>query len=130
MKLVKVLAILISRNFFLRWLDQTTLLLKWDPPRDEGGRSDTQYRVECPLCSAAAVMTPKSPTSQTSVTVNNLQPGATYKIRVLAINGVSGLSVENDNYAEISAYSNSESRASIGKCLCKQSWPANRTRNS
>ena len=87
-------------------------MLKWDPPLDEGGRSDTQYKVACPQCTAAVVMTPKSPSSQNSVTINNLQPGSTYKIRVLAINGVSGLSVAHDNFAEISAYSSSESKAS------------------
>jgi len=96
-----------------RWLDQTTLLLKWDTPSNEGGRSDTQYRVECPLCSAAVVTTPKSPSSQTSVTVSNLQPGATYKMRVLALNGVSGLSVANDNYAEIQAFSNADSQSAV-----------------
>ena len=84
-----------------------------DPPLDEGGRSDTQYRVECPLCSAAVVMTPKSPNAQTSVTVANLQPGATYKIRVLAINGVSGLSVANDNFAEVQAFSNADSQSAV-----------------
>ena len=84
-----------------------------DTPLDEGGRSDTQYRVECPLCSAAVVVTPKSPSSQTSVTVSNLQPGATYKIRVLALNGVSGLSVANDNYAEIQAFSNADSQSAV-----------------
>ena len=89
------------------------MLLKWDPPVDEGGRSDTQYRIECPQCSAAVVMTPRSPVSQNSVTITNLQPGATYKMRILALNGVSGLSVAQDNFAEISAYSNSESKASI-----------------
>ncbi len=96
-----------------RWLDQTTLLLSWDPPIDEGGRSDTQYRVECPLCSAAVLMTPKSPSAQTSVTISNLQPGSTYKIRILATNGVSGLSVNNDNYAEINAYSKGGGRGAI-----------------
>ena len=96
------------RDLTYRWLDQTTLLLKWEPPIDEGGRSDTQYRVECPLCSAAVVFTPQSPSSQTSVTMSNLQPGSTYKMRVLAINGVSGLSVANDNYAEVQAFSNGD----------------------
>ena len=67
---------------------------------DEGGRSDTQYRIECPQCSAAVVMTPRSPVSQNSVTITNLQPGATYKMRILALNGVSGLSVAQDNFAE------------------------------
>ena len=58
-------------------------------------------------------MTPKSPNAQTSVTVANLQPGATYKIRVLAINGVSGLSVANDNFAEVQAFSNADSQSAV-----------------
>ena len=101
------------RNLSYRWLDSGTLLLKWDPPLDEGGRIDTQYRVECPTCSAAVVMTPKSPSSQASVTITNLQPGSTYKFRVLAVNGVSGLSVANDNYDEITAFSDRQSSGAL-----------------
>ena len=101
------------RNLSYRWLDSGTLLLKWDPPVDEGGRLDTLYRVECPTCSAAVVMTPKSPSSQASVTITNLQPGSTYKFRVLAINGVSGLSVANDNYDEITANSDRQNSGAL-----------------
>ena len=99
------------RNITYRFIDETTLKLSWNPPRDEGARSDTTYKTEielssCPSCSTAVTFNPVQPSTQTHVTVSNLTPGVSYKIRVHANNGVSSLAGINhrknaNNYAEI-----------------------------
>ena len=99
------------RNITYRFIDETTLKLSWNPPRDEGARSDTTYKTEielssCPSCSTAVTFNPVQPSTQTHVTVSNLTPGVAYKIRVHANNGVSSLAGINhrknaNNYAEI-----------------------------
>ena len=83
-------------------MDKTSVQLSWNPPRDEGARSDTSYKVDielssCPSCATAVTFNPSQQTSQTSMTISNLTPGVIYKLRVYASNGVSSLG----NYTKI-----------------------------
>ena len=98
-------------------------MLTWDPPLDEGGRSDTQYKVECDVCSSLITFSPASPSSQSSVTLSHLQQGSTYTIRVFAINGVSNLSLENDNYAEVSVSTGSGAPSVVSNLMISDKKP-------
>ncbi|XP_077062821.1 ephrin type-B receptor 4a isoform X2 [Siphateles boraxobius] len=85
-------------------VNDTSLTLEWSEPLDSGGRSDLTYSVECRVCS-----TPRSPCvlcgdgvnyrpSQTGiqgrrVSIWGLRPHTTYSFTVMALNGVSALSV-------------------------------------
>merc|ERR1712223_770636 len=99
------------RNVTYRFIDKTTLQLSWNPPRDEGARSDTNYKVDmelssCPSCATSVTFNPSQETTQTTMTISNLTPGVIYKLRVYASNGVSSLAGINhrknaNNYAEI-----------------------------
>ena len=48
---------------FYRFLDPVTLQVQWDPPADEGARSDTTYKVDCDLCGSAVTFDPPSPSA-------------------------------------------------------------------
>lgn len=111
------------RNLTRRFLDQTTLILNWDPPLDEGGRSDTQYKIECDVCSNLITFSPASPSSQSSVTLSHLQQGTTYTIRVFSVNGVSNLSLENDNYAEVSVSTGSGAPSVVSNLMISDKKP-------
>ena len=111
------------RNLTRRFLDPNTLMLTWDPPLDEGGRSDTQYKVECDVCSSLVTLSPASPSSQSSVTLSHLQPGSTYTIRVFAVNGVSNLSLDTDNYAEVSVSTGSGAPSVVSNLMISDKKP-------
>ena len=90
------------RNLTFKFLDPTTLLVRWNPPLDEGARSDTTYKVDCLECGSGVVFEPPSPSMQTQVTLSNLKPASTYTLRVFATNGVSAQSLTSRaNYADI-----------------------------
>ena len=92
------------RNLTYKFLDATTLLVQWDPPRDEGARSDTTYKVECDACGSAVTFDPPSPSMQTKVTLSGLKPGTVYNLRVYATNGVSTQALRNsENFADVTA---------------------------
>jgi hypothetical protein len=67
--------------------------LAWQPPRDEGGRTDITYRVACtfPVHRAAKLIyTPaQDEIHSTFVRVQGVQPNTEYKFRVYSQNGVS-----------------------------------------
>ena len=88
------------RNVTYRFIDKTTMQITWNPPRDEGARSDTSYKVDielssCPSCATSVTFNPSQETSQTTMTISNLTPGEIYKLRVYASNGVSSLGKYN-----------------------------------
>merc|ERR1712223_1249264 len=99
------------RNVTYRFIDKTTLQLSWNPPRDEGARSDTNYEVDmelssCPSCATSVTFNPSEETTWATMAISNLSPGMIYKLRVYASNGVSSLAGINhrknaNNYAEI-----------------------------
>ena len=75
--------------FFFK--DTSSVVLTWEPPKDEGARSDTKYQVTCPNCPASRLKyVPNGETlSGTTVTVSGLYDGLTYTFRITAVNGVS-----------------------------------------
>ena len=83
-------------------LNGTTVRLYWLPPRDEGGRSDTKYKISCNLCSSKVHYDPPhSLFNQTSVVISGLDPGLAYKFQVAAHNGVSILASTKDTKSSI-----------------------------
>lgn len=70
--------------------------LEWQPPADEGARTDTSYEVRCTNCGEGGRPPPsfqpnRFPIAQTSVLVYGLQPGQSYTFAIRALNGVSDL---------------------------------------
>ncbi|XP_026110884.1 ephrin type-B receptor 4-like isoform X2 [Carassius auratus] len=86
-------------------VNDTSLTLEWSEPLDSGGRSDLTYSVECRMCPAPGV--PCAPCgdgvnyrpSQTGiqgrrVSIWGLRPHTTYSFTVMALNGVSPLTLQ------------------------------------
>jgi hypothetical protein len=121
----KVKVIILMRVFSVcrRFLDPTTLVLTWDPPSDEGGRSDTQYKVECDVCSLHIAFSPQFPNSQTNVTLSHLQQGSTYNIKIFAINGVTNISQDTENYAEVSVSTGSGAPSVVSNLMISDQKP-------
>eukprot|EP00095_Tigriopus_kingsejongensis_P002301 snap_masked-scaffold1442_size41114-processed-gene-0.3 protein:Tk02301 transcript:snap_masked-scaffold1442_size41114-processed-gene-0.3-mRNA-1 annotation:"ephrin type-b receptor 1-b isoform x9" len=71
-----------------------TIQLSWQPPSDEGARTDTQYEVQCLNCHGRlpSYRPRASELAQTSVLVHGLQLGQSYQFAIRALNGVSDLS--------------------------------------
>ncbi|XP_067826627.1 ephrin type-A receptor 2 [Heptranchias perlo] len=77
----------------------STVLLKWMPPSDTGGRSDVTYSVVCERCSwdtgsckpcePGVRFSRQSPFVETTVSVTELEPHTNYTFTVEARNGVS-----------------------------------------
>ncbi|XP_044524713.1 ephrin type-A receptor 10 [Gracilinanus agilis] len=110
-------------------LSRSTLLLRWSPPEDSGGRSDITYTVLCQRCgeddpgveqgqefgqgpeSAEGTCEPCGPSvsfvprqtglRERTVTLLHLLPHSRYTIRVAALNGVSGLGAGGTTYAQV-----------------------------
>ena len=92
------------RNLTVTKAHSTTATLSWNPPLDEGNRTDTRYKVFCNTCGSLVVFNPGDETfQQTSVTIKNLYPETSYQFHVFSLNGVSGLVEEEPRYAEILA---------------------------
>ncbi|XP_062889322.1 ephrin type-A receptor 2 [Mobula hypostoma] len=93
----------------------STVLLKWKPPSDTGGRSDITYSVTCERCTrdsgncqpceADVRFTRQSPFAETAVNVLELSPYTNYTFTVEARNGVSDQSLVH-SVAKVVAYVN------------------------
>ncbi|KAI4882003.1 hypothetical protein NFI96_024136, partial [Prochilodus magdalenae] len=83
-------------------INETTLLLEWDPPGDTGGRKDLTYNVVCRRCGGLGQ--PCDPCdsdvrfiprpvglTRTSVAVQDFMANANYTFQIEALNGVSGM---------------------------------------
>ena len=68
-----------------------TLFSAWDPPKDEGGRTDITYRVGCNDCAASSlVYNPSQDKINTNfVRIQNVEPNTQYRFRIYSQNGVS-----------------------------------------
>ncbi|XP_022665650.1 ephrin type-B receptor 1-B-like isoform X2 [Varroa destructor] len=90
------------QNLTFAFVDQSTVILVWNQPRDDGGRRDTTYRVRCDACGAQATYTPaQSGFNETRVTVSGLSPVTRYRFEVFAENGVTPVAGEELRKAEI-----------------------------
>jgi len=90
------------RNVTATKVSSDTVTLSWSPPRDEGGRSDTVYRLVCSSCGPEVHFDPESPTfAQTFVSVSSLSPNTDYKFEVIAENGVSSNAKELPQVSEV-----------------------------
>lgn len=87
-------------NLSETFVDQSSVLLSWLPPRYLGGRNDTFFRVSCDKCGTGVAYAPSQQGfSDTKVTVTGLSPVTTYTFKVYAENGVS--SFTTSKFAEI-----------------------------
>ncbi|XP_058853476.1 ephrin type-A receptor 7-like isoform X1 [Acipenser ruthenus] len=93
-------------------MKQSTVIIEWGPPEDSGGRGDISYSVVCSRCSGPSGQCEPCGSSvgfvpqQTglvdrTVTVVNLLPHTNYTFQVESLNGVSGLSPWQRQYAQI-----------------------------
>ncbi|OQR67293.1 ephrin type-B receptor 2-like [Tropilaelaps mercedesae] len=90
------------QNLTFAFVDQSTVILVWNQPREEGARRDTTYRVRCDACGAQAIYTPaQSGFNETRVTVSGLSPVTRYRFEVFAENGVTSVAGEELRKAEI-----------------------------
>ncbi|XP_063865644.1 ephrin type-B receptor 1-B-like isoform X8 [Scylla paramamosain] len=81
------------QNITVNFVDQSTVILAWQPPLNEGGRTDTLYRVVCDACGSHVSYYPPQMADErfnaTQVTISGLNPVTTYRFQVFAENGVS-----------------------------------------
>lgn len=92
-------------NLSLSYVDSSSLILQWQPPRFTGYRDDLSYKLVCLECDQQSLTS--SPSyfanfSETKCVLAGLQPSSSYRFLVYAMNGVSQLSQSGAQYSEIS----------------------------
>ncbi|KAK7789842.1 hypothetical protein R5R35_011236 [Gryllus longicercus] len=86
------------RNLTVNFVDQSTVMLSWQPPHFLGGRNDTVYRVKCNTSASGVIYSPKTVLfNSTEVRISGLNPVTTYQCQVFAENGVSELSGQSQS---------------------------------
>ncbi|XP_022236654.1 ephrin type-A receptor 7-like, partial [Limulus polyphemus] len=81
------------QSLLVSFVDQSTVILTWQPPIHSGGRNDTTFRVVCDACSNAVSYVPShTGFTETKVTISGLNPATTYGFQIHAENGVSSYS--------------------------------------
>ncbi|GLG93686.1 Tyrosine-protein kinase Fer [Gryllus bimaculatus] len=86
------------RNLTVNFVDQSTVMLSWQPPHFLGGRNDTVYRVKCNTSASGVIYSPKTVVfNSTEVRISGLNPVTTYQCQVFAENGVSELSGQSQS---------------------------------
>ncbi|XP_039306875.1 ephrin type-A receptor 4 isoform X14 [Solenopsis invicta] len=89
------------QNLTVNFVDQSTVILSWNAPHMQGGRSDTTYRVDCDSCSMGVKYIPNTEIfNDTKITITGLNAVTTYRFQVFAENGVSSL-VGKSEYVDI-----------------------------
>ncbi|KAK7082967.1 Ephrin type-A receptor 5, partial [Halocaridina rubra] len=92
------------QNITVNFFDQSTVVLAWHPPANDGGRTDTRYRVICEACGNHVSYSPQQMGEEsfnaTQVTISGLNPVTTYLFQVFAENGVSD-QARDPQYVEI-----------------------------
>ncbi|KAL3270488.1 hypothetical protein HHI36_021030 [Cryptolaemus montrouzieri] len=91
------------QNLSVSFVDQSTVILTWSPPENQGGRHDIRYRIKCDACSLGLVQySPSLPSfNETRITITGLNAVTTYRFQVFAENGVSHLSTKAPEFADI-----------------------------
>ncbi|CAG0878978.1 unnamed protein product [Darwinula stevensoni] len=92
------------QNLTVNFVDQSTVILSWNPPYNTGGRTDIRYRMECDTCDESVTYLPapagRESFNETKVTISRLRPVTKYRFQVYSENGVSDQSDES-NYVHI-----------------------------
>lgn len=86
----------VPTNLTLTALSSTSLRASWTAPTDNGGSAITNYAFELSTNSTTVYSVS---TTQTTLTINNLQPSTTYGARVAAINAIGQSPWTNTVYA-------------------------------
>ena len=99
------------RNAQKSFVNVTTVIITWTPPKDPGGRSDIYYEIECSRecskCSAncSDVKNHFRNKRETQLAVIGLQPLANYTILIYARNGVSEVANKTNNPLSVTIFS-------------------------
>ncbi len=98
-------------------VNETSLVLEWSDPRDQGGREDLLYNVICKKCLLERGICTRcddnvniSPRhlglTERHVTVRNLQAHTQYSFEIQAVNGVSNKSPHAPQFASVNITTN------------------------
>nr|XP_027221997.1 ephrin type-A receptor 4-A-like [Penaeus vannamei] len=105
------------QNVTANVLDQSTVILSWQPPVNDGGRIDILYRVICDACSNLVSYNPPQVAEEsyntTQVTISGLYPVTTYRFQVFAENGVSDQG-RDPQYVDITVTTEASVPAMVG----------------
>ena len=63
--------------------------ISWQPPADEGGRTDTFYNISYSKIQASTIYPEQEPINSTHYTLTELDPCSIYYVLVIAENGIS-----------------------------------------
>lgn len=90
------------QNLSVNFMDQSTVILSWNPPQNLGGRNDIFYRIECDACGTTVQYIPSTETfNDTRVTISGLSAVTTYRLQVFAENPVSKMSRNPPEFTDI-----------------------------
>ncbi len=98
-------------------VNETSLVLEWSEPRDQGGREDLLYNVickkclpergTCTRCDDNVDISPRHlGLTERHVTVRNLQAHTQYSFEIQAVNGVSNKSPYSPHFASVNITTN------------------------
>ncbi|XP_056614918.1 ephrin type-B receptor 3-like isoform X6 [Triplophysa dalaica] len=109
-------------------VNETSLVLEWSEPRDQGGRDDLLYNVickkclpergTCTRCDDNVDISPRHlGLTERHVTVRNLQAHTQYSFEIQAVNGVSNKSPYTPQFASVNITTNQAAPSSIPTVL-------------
>ncbi|XP_051550381.1 ephrin type-B receptor 3-like isoform X6 [Myxocyprinus asiaticus] len=105
-------------------VNETSLLLEWNEPRDQGGRDDIFYNVickkclpergTCTRCDDNVDISPRHlGLTERHVTVRNLQAHTQYSFEIQAVNGVSNKSPYAPHFASVNITTNQAAPSAV-----------------
>ncbi|CAG9767808.1 unnamed protein product [Ceutorhynchus assimilis] len=103
-------------NLTVNFVDQSNVILSWLPPENQGGRSDTSYRVRCDACSLGLVQynPPTETFNETRIHISGLNAVTTYRFQIFAENGVTNLNKRTSpEYADVTITTEASVASSI-----------------
>uniref|UniRef100_A0A6G1SDN7 Ephrin type-A receptor 3 n=1 Tax=Aceria tosichella TaxID=561515 RepID=A0A6G1SDN7_9ACAR len=93
-----------AQNLTASYVDSTSVVLQWQPPRHTGYRDDLTYKLLCDSCDfATLISSPQFFTnfSETKCVLSGLQPGTSYRFVLYTANGVSlQAAISGHNYMQ------------------------------
>ncbi|XP_026067878.1 ephrin type-B receptor 3-like isoform X6 [Carassius auratus] len=105
-------------------VNETSLVLEWSEPRDQGGREDLLYNVickkclpergTCTRCDDNVDISPRHlGLTERHVTVRNLQAHTQYSFEIQAVNGVSNKSPYTPHFASVNITTNQAAPSAV-----------------